>query len=57
MPVDWLTGSPTRRKTKTIIQPIARDGGATLGSARGTYEMIRGSQRSEILREYGRIWK
>lgn len=57
MPVDWLTGTPTKKKANIIIQPIARDGGATLSSARKIYETIRGNQRSEILREYGRVWK
>jgi hypothetical protein len=57
IPVDWLTGSPTKVKNNIIIQPISRDGGAALNSARKMYDIIRGNQRSEILREYGRVWK
>jgi hypothetical protein len=57
IPIDWIIGSPTKVKRRINIRPITRDGGAILGSSKTIYNFIKGSNQSELIREYGRFLK
>jgi hypothetical protein len=57
IPMDWIIGSPTKVKRSINIRPITRDGGAILGSSKTIYNFIKGSNQSELIREYGRFLK
>lgn len=57
IPMDWIIGSPTKVKRRINIRPMTRDGGAILGSSKTIYNFIRGSNQSELIREYGRFLK
>jgi hypothetical protein len=57
IPLDWMTGSPTKSERRVNIRPITRDGGAILGASKTLYGVTSSTQKSEIKREYGRMWK
>ena len=57
VPLDWITSKPKRTKRRLTLRPITRDGGANLASARSLYRQVVESQRSNFVREIGRLWK
>ena len=57
IPVDWIIGSPDQSRRNFVIRPITRDGGARLSSGRSLYKIIKGVQKAQFTREYGRLWK
>ena len=57
IPIDWIIGSPDQSRRGFFIRPITRDGGARLASGRSLYKTIKGVQKAQFTREYGRLWK
>lgn len=57
IPLDWVTGRPTQRKTYLPLRPIQRDGGARLSVSGRLYEEVRGAKNTDLLDGWGRFWQ
>lgn len=57
IPLDWVTGRPTQRKSYLPLRPIQRDGGAKLSVSGRLYEEVRGSKNTDLLDGWGRFWQ
>ncbi|MEL6207958.1 MAG: YjbH domain-containing protein, partial [Pseudomonadota bacterium] len=57
VPVDWLTGQPTRRTYTTLLQPLTRDGGARLNVPDRLYDRVRLSDQPALEDRAGRFWR
>ncbi|MCU0803204.1 MAG: YjbH domain-containing protein [Rhodobacteraceae bacterium] len=57
IPVDWVTGRPSKTKFSTVIRPVQRDGGARLGVSGRLYDMIRENQATGLDASWGRFWR
>lgn len=57
VPIDWVTGKPTKRKYSTVIRSVQRDGGARLDVSGRLYEMIHDNQSLKLDRSWGRVWR
>ena len=57
IPVDWITGQPTRRNLTTTLRPILRDGGARLNVANRLYNVVEDTHRADMADTWGRFWK
>lgn len=57
IPIDWVTGRPTKTKYSTVIRPVQRDGGARLGVSGRLYDMIRENQATDLDASWGRFWR
>ncbi|PTV94952.1 exopolysaccharide biosynthesis protein YbjH [Rhodobacter aestuarii] len=57
IPLDWITGEPTRTGFSQTIRPILRDGGARVGIAHRLYEEVRSSNASDLEHGWGKFWR
>jgi opacity protein-like surface antigen len=57
IPLDWVTGRPTQRKSFVPLRPIQRDGGAKLSVSGRLYEEVRGAKNTSLLDGWGRFWQ
>jgi len=57
IPLDWVTGRPSRTKFSTVIRPVLRDGGARVDVSGRLYETVRGLQATELDATWGRFWR
>ncbi len=57
IPLDWVTGRPTKTRLDTVIRPVQRDGGARLNVSGRLYETVRGLQASKLDATWGRFWR
>ena len=57
IPYAWALGKQTRKKYKTTIQPILRDGGARLAVDGRLYETVREYHVDDLDAKWGRFWK
>ncbi len=57
IPVDWQLGTPTRKKSTTVLQPLTRDGGARLNVQDRLYELTRDAHQPQLEARWGRFWK
>ena len=57
VPVQWLTGQPSRARNTTVLRPLTRDGGARLEVEGRLYERVRDSRRFAIDARGGRFWR
>lgn len=57
IPIDWVTGRPSRTRLNTTIRPVTRDGGAILSVPGRLYETVRGRQASTLDATWGRFWR
>lgn len=57
LPLNWVTGLPTRRKIGSTIRMVQRDGGARLELPGRLYETIRGGHVSRLRSERGLLWR
>jgi len=57
VPLQWLTGIPTRSTFSTVVQPVTRDGGARLNVANRLYPRVAGDHLPAIRDRSGRFWK
>lgn len=57
IPLDFVTGRPTQRKSYIPLRPIQRDGGAKLSVSGRLYEEVRGAKNTDLLDGWGRFWQ
>ena len=57
IPYDYFLGTPTRNTTSTVLQSLARDGGAKLQVNGRLYETVRSGQLSDLTDTWGRFWR
>ena len=57
IPMDWLTGRPTRRTSVTTIRPLLRDGGARLNVRNRLYDIVRPAHDKSLRKEWGLFWR
>ncbi|WP_171208060.1 MULTISPECIES: YjbH domain-containing protein [unclassified Ruegeria] len=57
IPIDWLSGSPTRDDFTTVLRPVQRDGGARLDVAGRLYDTVRGVRGHDLQVNWGRFWR
>ncbi len=57
IPLEWVTGKPSTRRTNLLIQPIQRDGGARIEPGGRLYDAIRPAQAADLERSWGMFWK
>lgn len=57
IPVDWLIGTPDRRKRSTTVRPFSRDGGARLSVPGRLYEQVRSGHRETLVGNWSGVWE
>jgi len=57
VPLNWLTGQPSRQTKGLTLRPFGRDGGARLDVDGRLYETVRDYDRAGIDAQWGRFWK
>ncbi len=57
IPIDWISGEPTRDDFTTVLRPVQRDGGARLEVAGRLYETVRGLRGRDLQNNWGRFWR
>lgn len=57
IPLDFVTGRPSQRKSYVPLRPIQRDGGAKLTVSGRLYEEVRGAKNTDLLDGWGRFWQ
>lgn len=57
IPLSWQLGSPNRRKIRTQIQPLSRDGGARLQVPDRLYDLTRDYHEPGLRQQWGRFWR
>lgn len=57
IPLHWGLGKPSRRKLRTTIRPLTRDGGARLYVANRLYGIVSEADARSIERTFGRVWR
>ncbi|SHF79334.1 Exopolysaccharide biosynthesis protein YbjH [Loktanella atrilutea] len=57
IPYDYFLGTPTQKTTSTVLQSLARDGGARVQVDGRLYETIRSGQLGDLTTTWGRFWR
>lgn len=57
IPLDWVTGRPSKTKFSTVIRPVQRDGGARLNVSGRLYDTVKDQQANALDATWGRFWK
>ncbi|MFZ3581902.1 YjbH domain-containing protein [Loktanella sp. DJP18] len=57
IPYDYFIGTPTQKKTSTVLQSLARDGGARVQVDGRLYETVRSGQLNDLRDTWGRFWR
>jgi len=57
IPFDWQVGTPSRRQTGILIQPLLRDGGARVKVQGRLYETVRDSHTPMLEDRWSRFWR
>lgn len=57
VPIDWLSGTPTRDDFTTVLRPVQRDGGARLQVVGRLYDTVRGLRGHDLRANWGRFWR
>lgn len=57
VPLNWLTGEPSRQTKGLTLRPFGRDGGARLDVQGRLYDTVRDYHQSGIDGQWGRFWK
>ena len=57
IPLDWVSGRPSRDSTSVLIQPVLRDGGARLNLRDRLYPLVRDQSPPVLTEEWGRFWR
>lgn len=57
IPLNWLTGKPSRTSRPIVIRPIGRDGGARLDVNDRLYDVLRSYDQTRMDAQWGRVWK
>ena len=57
IPLDWVTGKPSRRTQDVTLRPVQRDGGAKLEVRNRLYDKVRGDSAPDLAASWGRFWR
>ena len=57
IPINGISGEPSRDQFSTTIRPVTRDGGARVEMAGRLYETVRGTHRAGLRDGWGRFWR
>lgn len=57
VPLDWISGKPSRRTTEVVLRPVLRDGGAPLDVPRRLQVVLTGGTPSELSDKWSRFWR
>lgn len=57
IPLDWVSGRPSRTRLSSDIRPVQRDGGARLGVSGRLYDTVREKQATRLDATWGRFWR
>ncbi|WP_158617242.1 YjbH domain-containing protein [Falsigemmobacter faecalis] len=57
LPLNWVTGLPSRKKISNTVRMLQRDGGARLEIPGPLYETLRGWHGERLQRERGLLWR
>jgi hypothetical protein len=57
IPLDWFTGTASRRTVSTSIRPVQRDGGARLDVPGRLYQQVRDGHKSDLAATWSRVWE
>jgi Exopolysaccharide biosynthesis protein YbjH len=57
IPVNWITGKPTRKLLSTTLRPLSRDGGARLEVQGRLYDTVRDYHDPMLDMQWGRFWR
>lgn len=57
IPLDFVTGRPSKRQNNVLLRPIQRDGGARLNVSSRLYDEVRGAKNTDLLDGWGRFWQ
>lgn len=57
IPINWISGEPSREQFSTVIRPVTRDGGARVEMAGRLYDTVRGTHRAGLRDGWGRFWR
>ena len=57
IPYEYFIGTPTQKTTSTVLQSLARDGGARVQVDGRLYETIRSGQLNDLNDTWGRFWR
>jgi Exopolysaccharide biosynthesis protein YbjH len=57
IPINWVTGKPTRQVMTSTLRPLTRDGGARLEVAGRLYDTVRDYHDPMLDMQWGRFWR
>lgn len=57
VPLDWATGTATRRRSDVTIRSLTRDGGARLNVNDRLYEKVREYHEPDLSKGWGKFWR
>lgn len=57
IPLDWISGQPSKTKIEQVLRPVQRDGGARLVVPGRLYHEVNGLQAAQIEASWARFWK
>ena len=57
VPLDWISGRPSRERFDYTVRPVLRDGGARLNVDGRLYELVRDETPRELRDGWGRFWR
>ena len=57
IPMDWQLGTPSRKKSASVIQPLTRDGGARVNVQDRLYGLTRDGHQPQLEARWGRVWR
>jgi len=57
IPINWVTGKPTRQIMSSTLRPLTRDGGARLEVAGRLYDSVRDYHDPMLDMQWGRFWR
>lgn len=57
IPLNWITGQPSRTGFSQTIRPIQRDGGARLSVANRLYDQVKHDNANEMEHNWGKFWR
>jgi hypothetical protein len=57
IPLNWVTGQPTRKTYSATLRPLLRDGGARLSVDGRLNDILRDYDQSTLDQQWGRFWR
>ena len=57
IPLDWITGAPSRSIRSLVIRPVGRDGGARLDVEGRLYYVLQNYDQHGLDSQWARVWK